>query len=134
MLETLHIENIAVVREADISLDRGFTVLTGETGAGKSIIIDAINLLLGARPQRDLIRTGAPAAVASAVFSDIPAALSAEMTDAGLRLDEDCALFLQRTVQADGKASTRIGGRPASVAQTRRSVSDALMRSLTILY
>lgn len=122
MLETLHIENIAVVREADISLDRGFTVLTGETGAGKSIIIDAINLLLGARPQRDLIRTGAPAAVASAVFSDIPAALSAEMTDAGLRLDEDGALFLQRTVQADGKASTRIGGRPASVAQQKEFI------------
>ncbi len=122
MLDTLHIENIAVVREADISLGRGFTVLTGETGAGKSIIIDAINLLLGARPQRDLIRTGADAAVASAVFSDIHAALAAQMTDAGLRLDEDGGLFLQRTVQADGKASTRIGGRPVSVASQKEFI------------
>lgn len=122
MLDTLHIENIAVVREADISLGRGFTVLTGETGAGKSIIIDAINLLLGARPQRDLIRTGADAAVASAVFSDIPAELAAQMTDAGLRLDEDGGLFLQRTVQADGKASTRIGGRPVSVASQKEFI------------
>ncbi|MBR5869719.1 MAG: AAA family ATPase, partial [Clostridia bacterium] len=88
MLDTLHIENIAVVREADINLGRGFTVLTGETGAGKSIIIDAINLLLGARPQRDLIRTGENTAVASAVFSDIPEELAAQMTEAGIRLDE----------------------------------------------
>ena len=108
MLDTLHIENIAVVREADITLGRGFTVLTGETGAGKSIIIDAINLLLGARPQRDLIRSGETTAVASAVFTDIPETLAAQMTDAGLRLDEDGGLFLQRAVQTDGTASTML--------------------------
>ncbi len=122
MLDTLHIENIAVVREADIELKPGFTVLTGETGAGKSIIIDAINLLLGARPQRDLIRTGEDMAVASAVFSGIPDALAAQMTDAGVRLDEDGCLFLQRTVQSDGKASTRIGGRPVSVASQKEFI------------
>ena len=122
MLDTLHIENIAVVREADISLGRGFTVLTGETGAGKSIIIDAINLLLGSRPQRDLIRTGETSAVASAVFSEIPEDLAAQMTDAGLRLDEDGGLFLQRTVLSDGKASTRIGGRPVSVASQKEFI------------
>ena len=122
MLDTLHIENIAVIREADISLGRGFTVLTGETGAGKSIIIDAINLLLGARPQREMIRTGETAAVASAVFSDIPAALAAQMTDAGVRLDEDGGLFLQRSVTVDGKASTRIGGRPVSVSQQKEFI------------
>lgn len=122
MLDTLHIENIAVVREADIELKPGFTVLTGETGAGKSIIIDAINLLLGARPQRDLIRTGETAAVAAAVFSCIPPSLAAQMTDAGVRLDEDGCLFLQRTVQADGKASTRIGGRPVSVTSQKELI------------
>ena len=126
MLDTLHIENIAVVREADINLGRGFTVLTGETGAGKSIIIDAINLLLGARPQRDLIRTGESTAVASAVFSDIPTDLAAQMTDAGLRLDEDGGLFLQRSVQADGKASTRIGGRPVSVSQQKEFIGSLI--------
>ena len=126
MLDTLHIENIAVVREADITLGRGFTVLTGETGAGKSIIIDAINLLLGARPQRDLIRSGETTAVASAVFTDIPETLAAQMTDAGLRLDEDGGLFLQRAVQADGKASTRIGGRPVSVS-TQKEFIGALI-------
>ena len=122
MLDTLHIENIAVVREADISLGRGFTVLTGETGAGKSIIIDAINLLLGARPQRDLIRSGETTAVASAVFSDIPSELVQQMSDAGVRLDEDGGLFLQRSVQADGRASTRIGGRPVSVTQQKELI------------
>ena len=122
MLDTLHIENIAVVREADITLGRGFTVLTGETGAGKSIIIDAINLLLGARPQRDLIRSGETTAVASAVFSDIPAELVQQMSDAGVRLDEDGGLFLQRSVQADGRASTRIGGRPVSVTQQKELI------------
>ena len=126
MLDTLHIENIAVVREADITLGSGFTVLTGETGAGKSIIIDAINLLLGARPQRDLIRSGETTAVASAVFTDIPETLAAQMTDAGLRLDEDGGLFLQRAVQADGKASTRIGGRPVSVS-TQKEFIGALI-------
>ena len=126
MLDTLHIENIAVVREADITLGRGFTVLTGETGAGKSIIIDAINLLLGARPQRDLIRSGETTALASAVFTDIPETLAAQMTDAGLRLDEDGGLFLQRAVQADGKASTRIGGRPVSVS-TQKEFIGALI-------
>lgn len=126
MLDTLHIENIAVVREADITLGRGFTVLTGETGAGKSIIIDAINLLLGARPQRDLIRSGETTAVASAVFTDIPETLAAQMTDAGLRLDEDGGLFLQRAVQADGKTSTRIGGRPVSVS-TQKEFIGALI-------
>ena len=126
MLDTLHIENIAVVREADISLGRGFTVLTGETGAGKSIIIDAINLLLGARPQREMIRTGETTAVASAVFSDIPAELSAQMTEAGVRLDEDGGLFLQRSVNVDGKAATRIGGRPVSVT-TQKEFIGALI-------
>ena len=126
MLDTLHIENIAVVREADITLGRGFTVLTGETGAGKSIIIDAINLLLGARPQRDLIRSGETTAVASAVFTDIPETLAAQMTDAGLRLDEDGGLFLQRAVQADGKASTRIGGRPVSVSTQKEFIGTLI--------
>ncbi|MGM9625529.1 MAG: DNA repair protein RecN, partial [Eubacteriales bacterium] len=119
MLDTLHIENIAVVKEADIDFSAGFTVLTGETGAGKSIIIDAINLLLGTRPRRDMIRSGEDTAVASAVFSGIPELLAEQMTDAGIRLDEDGSMLLQRTVQADGKTAARIGGRPVSVASQK---------------
>ncbi len=126
MLDTLHIENIAVVREADLDFAPGFTVLTGETGAGKSIIIDAINLLLGARPQRDLIRAGETTALASAVFSDLPAPLSTEMTDAGVRLDEDGTMLLQRTVSQDGKASTRIGGRPISVTLQKEYIGQMI--------
>lgn len=126
MLDTLHIENIAVVKEADIALRSGFTVLTGETGAGKSIIIDAINLLLGARPQRDLIRSGESTAVASAVFSGIDAQIASQMTEAGIRLDEDGSMLLQRSVSADGKASTRIGGRPVSVSSQKEFIGQLI--------
>ncbi len=122
MLDTLHIENIAVAREVNIDFNPGFTVLTGETGAGKSIIIDAINLLLGARPIRELIRSGESTAVAAAVFSDLPTGLSQDMTEAGVRLDEDGGVFLQRTVHTDGKAATRIGGRPVSVAAQKEFI------------
>ena len=72
MLNVLHIENIAVIEQAEICFDRGFNVLTGETGAGKSIVIDAISAILGERTYRDVIRTGAPRAFVSAVFSGIP--------------------------------------------------------------
>ena len=72
MLSLLHIENIAVIESADISFDRGFNVLTGETGAGKSIVIDAISAILGERAYRDMIRTGAAKASVRAVFMDVP--------------------------------------------------------------
>ena len=72
MLHILHIENIAVIEQAEIEFDRGFNVLTGETGAGKSIVIDAISAILGERTSRDLIRTGAAKAFVSAIFTGIP--------------------------------------------------------------
>ena len=72
MLSLLHIENIAVIESADISFDRGFNVLTGETGAGKSIVIDAISAILGERAYRDMIRTGTERACVRAVFTDVP--------------------------------------------------------------
>ena len=73
MLSLLHIENIAVIEQADISFDRGFNVLTGETGAGKSIVIDAISAILGQRAYRDMVRTGADRAAVRGVFTDVPA-------------------------------------------------------------
>ena len=72
MLSTLHIENIAVIEQAEIAFDSGFNVLTGETGAGKSIVIDAISAILGERASREMIRTGAQKAFVSAIFSDVP--------------------------------------------------------------
>ena len=117
MLSLLHIENIAVIEQADILFDAGFNVLTGETGAGKSIVIDAIGAIMGERTSRDLIRTGARSARVSAVFRDLPELewLSAQ----GITPDENGELLLERSIQADGKNVCRINGRPILVTQLR---------------
>ena len=86
MLQLLHIENIAVIEEADITFDRGFNALTGETGAGKSIVIDAMGAVLGQRTSRDLIRTGAAKAFVSAVFTDVPPLR--ELAECGLEAED----------------------------------------------
>ena len=118
MLELLHIENIAVIEEADIQFCSGFNALTGETGAGKSIVIDAMGAVLGGRTSRELIRTGATKAFVSAVFSAVSPELPA-LTDLGLSPDEDGNLLLQREIFADGKNACRANGRPITVAQLR---------------
>jgi len=117
MLQLLHIENIAVIEEADITFDAGFNALTGETGAGKSIVIDAMGAVLGQRTSRDLIRTGAGKAFVSAVFTSVPALPALE--EAGIQ-PEDGELLLQREIYADGKNVCRVGGRPVTVAQLRK--------------
>ena len=117
MLQLLHIENIAVIEEADITFDEGFNALTGETGAGKSIVIDAMGAVLGQRTSRDLIRTGAAKAFVSAMFSGVPALPALE--ESGIPA-EDGELLLQREIYADGKNACRIGGRPVTVAQLRK--------------
>ena len=89
MLASLHIENIAVIKKLDTDLKDGFTVFTGETGAGKSIIIDSINLLLGAKPQKDLIRSGETSATVSGFFTDIPENVESALAEIGVYLDED---------------------------------------------
>ncbi len=117
MLSLLHIENIAVISEADIVFDRGFNVLTGETGAGKSIVIDAIGAIMGERTSRDLIRTGAGSARVSAVFRDLP---RLEWFDRqGIAPDENGELLLERSIQSDGKNLCRVNGRPLLVTQLR---------------
>lgn len=123
MLQLLHIENIAVIEEADITFDRGFNALTGETGAGKSIVIDAMGAVLGQRTSRDLIRTGAAKAFVSAMFSGVPSLPVLE--ECGLEA-EDGELLLQREIYADGKNACRVGGRPVTVAQLRR-IGGALL-------
>ena len=102
MLELLHIENIAVIESADISFRPGFNALTGETGAGKSIVIDAMSAVLGGRASRELIRTGADKAFVSAVFSQVPSTLPG-LADNGVTPDEDGNLLLQREIGGDGK-------------------------------
>ena len=117
MLSLLHIENIALIESADISFDRGFNVLTGETGAGKSIVIDAIGAVIGQRTSRDLIRTGAKSALVTAEFTRLPAL--PWFAENGMGPDEEGSLLLQRELQPDGKNICRLNGRPLTVSQLR---------------
>lgn len=117
MLSLLHIENIAVISQADITFDKGFNVLTGETGAGKSIVIDAIGAIMGERASRDMIRTGAKSARVSALFRDLPALPWFE--EQGTGPDENGELLIERAIQGDGKNVCRVNGRPLLVTQLR---------------
>ena len=112
MLSLLHIENIAVIECADITFDRGFHVLTGETGAGKSIVIDAISAILGQRAYRDMIRTGESKASVRAVFQDVPKLPWFE--DNGLPYDPE--VLIQREIYLDGKNVCRVNGCPVTVS------------------
>ena len=118
MLQLLHIENIAIIERADISFARGFNALTGETGAGKSIVIDSLGAVLGQRTSRDLIRTGAPKAFVSAAFDGVDASIPA-LAENGVAPEEDGTLLLQRELSADGKNVCRVNGRPITVAQLK---------------
>ena len=117
MLKSLHIENIAVIKSADIDLASGFCVLTGETGAGKSIIIDSINLICGAKQSRELIRSGEDQATVSAVFGELPDYAVAALGELGALPDEDGLIMFSRTLTASGKSTARLNGRviPLSV-------------------
>ena len=113
MLELLHIENIAIIEAADIEFAPGFNALTGETGAGKSIVIDSLSAVLGQRTSRELIRTGAEKAFVSAAFSGMAPELTEEL---GIQPEADGTLLLQREIQTDGKNVCRVNGRPVTVS------------------
>ncbi len=115
MLTQLTIENIAVIERADVSFLSGMTVLTGETGAGKSILIDSIHAVLGGRVSRDLVRTGAKSACVTAVFQNVPETLCSELEEWGVPVQED-QLILQREIRAEGKTLCRINNRPVTVS------------------
>ena len=117
MLSVLHIENIAVIEQAEILFAGGFNVLTGETGAGKSIVIDAISAILGERTYRDVIRTGANRAFVSAIFTGIPE--HAWFSENAVPFDEQ-ELQVQREIFADGRNVCRVNGRPVSVAALKK--------------
>jgi len=119
MLQSLTIENIAVIKHTQLDLPDGFIVLTGETGAGKSILIDAINAVIGERASRDLIRTGEDTARVAAVFRETGAA--GELLDAlEIPREEDGALLMSRTIMASGRNNCRINGEPVTTSTLRR--------------
>ena len=122
MLQSLHIENVAVIKNLDLDFNGGFTALTGETGAGKSIIIDSINLLLGAKADRELIRTGESYAMVSGVFSDLCDVALARLSDAGISPDEEGGIIVQRNITLDGKSSIKINGRTVTLSLVKEIV------------
>lgn len=119
MLSSIHIENVAVIKKLDVDFEKGFSVLTGETGAGKSILIDSLGMLLGAKTERELVRTGEEFATVSAVFSDINAECVKKLENIGVSPDEEGCIFLQRTVTADGKSKSKINGCTSPLSQLR---------------
>ncbi len=118
MLRELSIENLAVIEKASVEFGSGFNVFTGETGAGKSVIIGGINAVLGGRTTKDIVRSGAPKAVVSALFDDISERVRAKLTELGFS-SEDGELVLMREITSEGKSSARINGRAATAAMLR---------------
>ena len=125
MIKSLHIENIAVIEKTDIDFDKGFNVLTGETGAGKSIIIDAINAVLGERTSKDLIRAGCDKALVSALFCDLSEQSKKQLAESGFEPDPDGNLLITRALTLSG-GSIKINGRPAT-AGVLKDVSKNLI-------
>lgn len=120
MLSLLHIENIAVIERADISFQPGFTVLTGETGAGKSIIIDSIGALMGQRTSRELIRNGAKKGFVSAVFDQIAPELREQIISLGLEGEDEDSVHIQRELTASGRSICRVNMKPVAASVLRQ--------------
>lgn len=116
MLRTLSIENIAVIEKAKIDFDGGLNVLTGETGAGKSIVVDSINAVLGERTSKELVRTGSDFSFVSAFFENINATVCGELEKLGYTPEDDGSLLITRRISKDGRSSCRINGMPATVS------------------
>lgn len=119
MLKSLSIENIAVIEKADIDFSSGFNVLTGETGAGKSIIVDSINAILGERTSKELIRHNSDSAVVTALFEDVNASVHQKLEELGLNGGDDNTLLLSRKISAQGKSNCRINGTVCTVSMLK---------------
>lgn len=119
MLQLLHIENVAVIRKTEIDLTEGFSVLSGETGAGKSILIDSIGFLLGRRVGRELLRSGTDRATVSALFTSLSGRIAEKLAEIGIPADENGELLLERSMTAEGRSTARANGRPVSLALLR---------------
>lgn len=118
MLRTLDIENIAVIEKASVEFSSGLNVLTGETGAGKSIVVDSINAILGERTSKELVRHGCDNAYVSAYFDDIPPSVCEKIAEIGYEVDED-TLLLSRRISANGKSACKINGKSATVSMLK---------------
>lgn len=126
MLSSVHIENIALINRLDIDFSDGFTVFTGETGAGKSILIDSINMVSGARMTKDIIRTGTERCTVGAVFSDIGEGAVNKLSEYGIDVDEDNSLMVQRTMNIEGKSVCKINGRTVSQSMLKSVCSELI--------
>ncbi len=126
MLKYLHIENIAVIEESDIEFSSGFNVLTGETGAGKSIIIDAINAVLGERTSKDLIRSGCEGALVSALFGDFTERDKKALNRLEIKPDEDGNVLIERRLSLTGKGLIKINGKPFTATQLREVAQNLI--------
>ncbi len=122
MLLSLHIENIAVIKCVDFDFSEGFMVLTGETGAGKSIVIDSINLLLGGKAERELVRTGTPRAMVSGLFGELTEPIKSKLSELGVYTGDDGTILVERSLATDGKTKITVNG---------RSVGLTMLRSIT---
>ncbi len=126
MLSSLHIENIAIIEKIDASFDGGFLVLTGQTGAGKSILIDSIQMVLGQRASRDLIRTGEKSAYVGAVFTNVPESVNEMLRQLGIEPEQDGNLLIGRELFTDGKSTSKINGRPITLSALK-AVGEKLL-------
>ena len=120
MLSNLKIENVAVIEQAEIDLEKGLNIMTGETGAGKSIVIDAINAVLGERTSKDIVRTGTPAAKVSAYFENISDAAEKVLSELEIEAEGDGSLLINRVITADGRSTCRINGQTVTVSMLRK--------------
>ncbi len=123
MLCSLHIENVAVIKKLDVDFDKGFSALTGETGAGKSIIIDSINMLLGEKTQRELIRTGEEKASVSGVFTELSDDLKSKIAEMGFETEDDGSIMLGKSITTDGKSKYTFCGRTVTATPYRAITS-----------
>ena len=119
MLKELYIENLVVIEKATIKFSGGFNVFTGETGAGKSILINGINAILGQRVSKDIVRTGAKKSVINALFDDIDQDVISLLNEIGIECDDDDSIVLEREITADGKSIARINGRAVTASSLR---------------
>ena len=119
MLLSLHIENIAVIKCVDFDFSEGFMVLTGETGAGKSIVIDSINMLLGGKAERELVRSGAPSCMVSGLFGELSPNIKAKLSEIGIEPGEDGTILVQRTLTHDGRSKITVNGRSVGLAMLK---------------
>ncbi|MCD7796911.1 MAG: AAA family ATPase, partial [Clostridiales bacterium] len=119
MLKTLDIENIAVIEKTSVEFSGGLNVLTGETGAGKSIVVDSINAILGERTSKELVRHGAQNGFVSAYFDTVGSSACKKLEDLGFDMDDDGGILLSRRIGANGKSVCRINGKTATVSMLR---------------